>query len=125
MTWDTDWAYLAGLIDGEGCISASSQHAPRYHAQLKVLNTDRRMLNWIRETFAKGSVSVNRLGEGNSKTCFKWRVTGKENVAYILTEVLPYLVIKKDQALLARELCERPEQSRQREIYEKLKELHR
>ena|SRR5450755_2538267 len=121
----TDWAYLAALIDGEGCISANKQHAPKYHASVRVVNTDRRMLEWIVETFQIGIVTVNRRHRSptNWKWLYKWWVGGTIKLPYVLEGVMPFLVIKKEQAEIALELTLRPNNKRQKAIYLELQEL--
>lgn len=102
------------------------QHAPNYYACVRVVNTDKRMLEWIVDTFEVGGVTVN--GRNNAprwKYLYKWRAGGRKNLPFILEGVMPYLVIKKDQAELALELATRPAKERQLEIYLTLQELKR
>lgn len=118
----TDWAYLAGLIDGEGCISATPhKNGKNYNARLSIVNTDKGMLDWVVRTFKVGKVLVRNRAE--IKSCYKVQVANTKDLARILDGVLPYLLTKHDQALIAIELTTRPKLSRQEEIYNELKEL--
>jgi hypothetical protein len=120
------WAYLAGLIDGEGCIAA---HKPnlmkgKCYAKLTMVNTDKRMLEWCVETTGIGRVTIHarHLKNPKWKTVYKWWV-GADNLRYILEGVMPYLTTKKEQAQLALDLIgpPRPPLDRQGELCELLK----
>lgn len=117
---EVEWAYLAGLIDGEGCISAQAPNrGDRYFAQVRVVNTRLEMLEWIERRFG-GVISFNRRATIKWRALYKWRIHGQAKVAWILIGCMPYLVIKRDQAHIALELCNRPEKGRQYDIYREL-----
>lgn len=103
-------AYLAGIIDGEGCVGVYHRAGPRYGraggtARVYVCNTDRRILDWIAERFG-GNVYTSRAStQPGWKTVYAWQATGKP-AASVINEVLPYLVAKREQALLALEFIE-------------------
>jgi len=97
-------AYLAGIIDGEGCFHACKlKNKPgdgykngHYRCVLKVANTDKKLFDWLQETF-RGTCSA-AFKETRDKThrrdCYEWVVTG-HRLLDICRQVLPYLVIKK------------------------------
>lgn len=97
-------AYLAGIVDGEGCFHACKlKNKPgdgykngHYRAVLKIANTDIRLFHWLQETF-KGTCSA-AFKETRDKThrraCYEWTVTG-HRLLDICRQILPYLVIKK------------------------------
>lgn len=124
MPKDTEWAYLAALIDGEGCISASPHRNGRnYNVRLSIVNTDRRCLDWCVHTFDTGTVLIrNRKLQ---KICYKWQVANVHKLAVILTQCLPFFTIKREQAELALERTHNPPTDRQKEIYFELKALKR
>ncbi len=111
---NTDWARLAAFIDGEGCIhSALTVHKPsvkwknsRTHYEyikITVTNTDPRLSQWIVNTFGGGNIqhhTNNKRKNTNWKSCFFWSVSS-EKAAAILRGVMPYLLLKKDQAEIA------------------------
>jgi len=123
---DTDWAYLAGLIDGEGCISTvhTNPRNGQFNAKIAIVNTDKTVLDWIVKTFAVGNVYPRRL-RLPMKQSWRWQLAAGSSVSRILNGVYPYLIIKKDQAVLAIELCSRPAKRRQLEIYGALREAKR
>jgi hypothetical protein len=52
-------AYVAGLIDGEGCIGAYHQHGRLVLGRMQVTNTDKRMVDFLLSTIGKGHISVH------------------------------------------------------------------
>lgn len=100
-------AYLAGIIDGEGCIGIEhlrannkSRKKDYYLCRLTVINTDEELMKKLIFYF-KGSYSMRKKIEGR-KPCFAWRVFG-DNQKMALQELYPYLYIKKPQAKLVLE----------------------
>lgn len=108
---DTDWAYLAGLIDGEGSLALvhrkrgerkrlgnqypfASDNA--YQCHVTIVNTDFKMIDWVRDTFGS-YVYFQRVREGR-KPLYVYAVQSKEDVGYILRGVLPYLLTKYEVA---------------------------
>ena len=87
---ETDLAYLAGLIDGEGTISASiSLNTSGYVAVnkfLSIFNTNYKLMLWIQSRFGGKIYSRDRADLWKTEHQIKW--------------VLPYLVIKSEQAEL-------------------------
>ena len=100
-------AYLAGIIDGEGCIGVyrsgwryAGRRTPRHALTLKVTNTDPRMLLWIMERFG-GTVRPTGEKRPRHRESWVWQMGSARMAANILVAVFPYLVIKREQAVLA------------------------
>jgi len=101
---DTDLAYMAGIVDGEGCLYISkipkkigdgyvSEH---YRGLLKIDNTDKSLIEWLDNIFsgtcsAKIRVTSSRKFE---REVFSWIATG-DRLLDLCEQILPYLVIKK------------------------------
>ncbi len=97
-------AYLAGIVDGEGCFHACKlKNKPgdgykngHYRCVLKVSNTDIRLFHWLQETFS-GTCSA-AFKETRDKLfkrdCYEWVVTG-HRLLDLCRQILPYLIIKK------------------------------
>lgn len=52
MTQDlTELAYMAGIIDGEGCISLYYNTKQQYACSLQVGSTSTELMSWIHERF--------------------------------------------------------------------------
>ena len=104
---ETDWAYLAGLIDGEGDIGIS------HTVRVRIANTDMGIIGWLREKFPE--VKTNKANSNTSygkKLCLKVEWNGR-NAIEVLTRTSPYLQGKKKKlAELALEFLDYVDDSR-------------
>ncbi len=106
----TDIAYAAGVIDGEGHVGIhrhwySSKRFGRYavyNCAVSVTNTNEPVLQWLKELFGVGNV----YPEGRKKPLkphykprFVWILSAKQ-AAHVIAVLLPFLRIKKEEALL-------------------------
>lgn len=102
MSWpETDLAYLAGFIDGEGSITIFSSQARgrrRDNLRFDIYNTDETVLLWIMQVFG-GRVHTIPRSRRDWKQEHVW-TAGPRQAACILTACLPYLKLKKRQAEL-------------------------
>lgn len=93
---ETDLAWTAGIIDGEGCIrinkSMTNYGRYRYQAILSVTNSDLRILNKLKDWFG-GNIYFRK------DMYFQWGLSGK-NISPILVKILPWLISKKEEAEL-------------------------
>lgn len=99
MILQTDLAYLAGLVDGEGTVSCSTTINKKglqvLHKQLSIFNTNLVLISWITSRFGGVVHSRQRSTKWKEEHQVKWSAT---EASVILELVLPYLVIKKEQA---------------------------
>jgi hypothetical protein len=100
-----EWAYFAGIIDGEGCINIHAQKSRKgekvfvyYTLFLVVGNTSYSMLKWLHDRF--GGSFVPRGNTVTQKQIWHWGVASQQ-AENLLRNILPYLVAKVDQAELA------------------------
>jgi len=102
MTVDEELAYLAGIIDGEGCVSiAKNTRRGRnyYSLRINVSNNSIDLMQWLEDTFGD-VVRTSYHRWYDRRDLYDWTASG--NQAQVLLElVLPFLIIKKDQAKLA------------------------
>ena len=92
-------AYIAGFIDGEGCISFyRRQHS--VNVKLIACNCKRAALDWIAETTGIGSVTKHTKGSAKHAASYYWQLNTKA-AGDLLRHIRPYLKIKGDQADLA------------------------
>ena len=103
---DLEKAYLAGIIDGEGCIMIDGQFLSTIRVQ--VSNTNATLIHFLEEVYGGAVQCVNPKATykcGVRKPLFQWRVTTSK-AERVLKDVLPYLKIKRDHALTALKLRE-------------------
>lgn len=100
--------YLAGLLDGEGCIRVTGafdrikSRSVSHSLNVRVSNTSDALIAWL---LREVGGSVNRLSmKGRERPCYEWSLYGKNAVAF-LEAVRPYLIVKRGQCDLALEFA--------------------
>lgn len=99
-------AYIAGLFDGEGTVTISVYNASRYGGrQRRILmvmlsSTDRSIIDFLLRLF-NGSLTITKA-HGNHKEIYRWTLSARM-AADFLSNVLPYLRIKREHAILGLE----------------------
>lgn len=100
-----DLSYIAGFVDGEGCISLRCFTGKRGYQEIRnslaIVNTNRKVLEWIKVKLSCGAVYDITGKRENQKSVFVYEVCDRVKLLYILKLLLPYLKVKKEQA----ELC--------------------
>lgn len=95
-------AYTAGLLDGEGCIGINKRgDNSGYRLTVFIANTDGRMIDFLINNFNFTSYT-KQSGHNNKKwrICWRWCLSGV-GAKLFLIDLLPYLIIKKEQAIYA------------------------
>lgn len=108
----TEVAYLAGILDGEGSISILKMRMKRksatywhYALQIRIASTHLPLIEWICDLVGGRiyeQTYVTRV-QGNRKRAQHWHIGGRADVAAFLRLVRPYLIVKAEQADLALE----------------------
>jgi hypothetical protein len=104
MTKQSKFAYLAGFIDGEGCFSITHNRngSPKgfgYTARICIVSTNRGILEWIVQNFGGSILNRNpKNWKSNWKKSYEWRFTSIKPMESLLLGLLPYLIVKKEQA---------------------------
>ena len=103
--------YIAGLLDGEGHITVihtftkrrkNGKRYPQYSLQLRISNTDERMIAWLNEKLGQWGRPINWVLRGNRRRCYQWIGIGARATS-LIKAIRPYLVIKGEQADIALE----------------------
>lgn len=138
MTSQSRAAYLAGFMDGEGSFSivktrqirftvgGSEVRGIRYQLHIKITNTHENVLKWISANFG-GQISAKKLVK-HWKPKWELTVTGSAKMERFVLSILPYLIVKREQALVALEFIklfgqEVPEQ--RAELRQKMRALNK
>lgn len=98
------YAYLAGFIDADGSISISTvAHNKNQVVALAAHNCKYAPIELLHNMFG-GKVRLKKTGkcrnEINWRPCYEWKLTANKAIA-VIKKLLPYLMIKKTQAILA------------------------
>ena len=97
-------AYLAGLIDGDGCITAflkkikTSPHGHAVKGRVKITSKSLKLLEAIKKEY--GGKITNR---GDGLYDLSWE--NFNEIKSILTKIIPYLIEKREQASHLQALC--------------------
>jgi hypothetical protein len=105
---DVERAYIAGIIDGEGCISPQFRHG-RVHVKVEVRNTNLNLIKWLLSKTGLGHVYTAK-NRANWKQTYSWEVFRFAEVRAILKVVQPFLIVKRKQAELTLKILEIREQ---------------
>lgn len=95
--------YLAGLLDGEGCIrigktnSQNNKHKYDYKGYIQIGMTDNKVLQWVKENFG-GNFYWARNKTTKSKVSYNWIMNPIAGAA-LLKKLAPYLIVKREQAI--------------------------
>ena len=149
---ETERAYCAGIVDGEGCISLTMHQQPTKAGwkdqvchKVYVSNTDKRLLEWFVGVTGLGAVKsyspgrstrLERFDPARVKPLYVWAIWGS-GIRQFLPQILPYLILKREHAELILEslaitrgqgygshLMEE-QKERRREIAVRMRELNR
>ena len=94
------WKYLAGLIDGEGCIDVqvTSYVYVRPRLRIGLTMTSRFLLEMLQANL--GGFISDRPGSGNHRPSACWELVGYGPACKTLRNIVNHLFLKKEQARL-------------------------
>jgi len=138
MTTEIKWVYLAALVDGEGCISiwrtksratdywVSKKTYKSFNLRIQVYNTNTTLMEYLVTQFGGTFKPRKKMQKETHKISYSWRPKGEGHTKEILTNILPHLVIKLEQAEIALEYIALPHHSPdKREIlYQRMRVLN-
>jgi len=101
---ETDIAYIAGLIDGEGYIGIKKdkgyqrqeRKTPGFHARIQIRMVDEPAIKFIAESLG-GSYYKEKPHSGNGRPLYCYQASDKK-AGEICRIILPYLRVKRDSA---------------------------
>jgi hypothetical protein len=97
---ETEKAYIAGIIDGEGSIVLGRRNTgckDTVYPHVSVGNTNEALLSWLRAKVGSGYWTAYKGGKPGWKPQTHWGVTSAKAYA-LLVEIRPYLILKGRQA---------------------------
>ena len=136
---DVDLAWLAGIIDGEGCfsiysVSRKDAETPSPSANLTITNSNRLLLNRCKEILDAHDIKYlyhdPKNGHQRGRKVMRIRVKNYSSMRKLIGLILPFLVGKAEQAAVMLEFVslagERGRLSLQgrAELMNKIKELN-
>jgi hypothetical protein len=116
---DVWWAYLAGLIDGEGSFGITKHKANTtrefyFYPYISISNTNEVALRFVKEKLGDiGNLhcvtTKKRKMINYWKPAFQFCIGKRKQILEIIPKILPYLIIKKEHALILLEFCRQRE----------------
>jgi hypothetical protein len=100
----TEVAWLAGLFDGEGSIVFPRNSNVLNSVRLTIANTNRELLETVQQRTGTGQLIVAMCSKRKNwkphyKPSWHWQCYG-ENTRSLLSQMLPWLIEKRDKALI-------------------------
>jgi hypothetical protein len=95
-------AYAAGIFDGEGYVDiyqatlSKASKSPSLMLRVVISQKDGRLMHWLQDNFG-GHVQQARK---DKYSIYRWDIRSQA-AARFLSQILPYIVVKKEQALIA------------------------
>ena len=86
---NSDLAWVAGLFEGEGCILRPPK------AELKIKMTDLDIIKRFQTITSGNSICIEDPPSPHHSRCYITRITGKDRVRDFLSEILPYLGMRR------------------------------
>lgn len=101
---NVDLAYTAGMIDSDGCIAINRSHKGYRHfcPWVQIAQIDSEGLKYIEKIF--NFLKYSNFCKDNKRKFHRLLIVGSK-CQIILKQILPYLKIKKKQALIVIKLC--------------------
>lgn len=103
-----DIRYAAGLFDGEGYVRVATYKKPnsihtRYQIYGGINMCHRPVIEALHSQFGGNMPTPGRRISPKHRPLYTWNVSSQK-MASFLRKVLPYLIVKRDEAILALEL---------------------
>jgi len=100
-----DLAYIAGVIDSDGCISIN-RDIKKYQPTVQVTQAQPEAINLINKIFG-GNYRIVKQSKSslNYKDLYLWRIRSRKNLGIFLEAILPFLRIKRKQAKIVIDYC--------------------
>jgi hypothetical protein len=98
---ETSKAYMAGLIDAEGCFSISRHVRADLYAMydplIRFTTTHKKTADWVVKTFG-GVMAKREWSHPTWKPYYQWRICNDKHASKFLSLILPYVRVKISEA---------------------------
>jgi len=107
--------FVVGMFEGEGCISFNYSNRKNpgkgyreyYTVHVIVGNSNKKLLKRFCDIVGVGKVvKKTKKPKRKHKTMYVWRISSQKKVFSFLAQVFPYLIEKKEKAVLVMEFLE-------------------
>lgn len=91
---EVDLAYLAGLVDGEGCFFIYRRGA----TGLQICMTSEKTIDWLHQTFSGNKRGVRHPTNIKWRPSYTWALQRQADLVWLIPRLLPYLRAKRSEA---------------------------
>ena len=123
---ETDYAYMAGYIDGDGCFYIGHERSPKRLkpkpiVSIIISSVNNKVLYHFKSLYG-GSVNISKKTSGNNKSQYHL-ILKKTESCKLINGILPYLTEKRDQCILLLEFAALNAFDKQIDCINKMKKL--
>lgn len=90
-------AYLAGLVDGEGCLAVRTRAGGYTQVSVEICMTSKKVLDWVKENFG-GTVYRALEARENRRQPWHWKINKATTSMQICERIRPFLNLKWPEA---------------------------
>jgi hypothetical protein len=83
-------AWLAGLVEGDGCIRAS---------EVAIQSVDRDVIERAKQVAGCGQIYFSGRKKAHHRDCYAWKVTSRRNIDYVLAAIEPWMLSRRTAAI--------------------------
>lgn len=129
---DAKWAWLAGIVEGEGCLNLAISKRKTgkwwYKAQFVISNNSLEILENVQQVVENGQIYKAKI-RGNRIQSYQFFINSRSRMLEVLHFLMPFLITKKRQAQLIIEFQNltqhyKGKSSRAHEIYLEMRKLN-
>lgn len=116
-----EWAYISGLIDGEGTITIFRRKGKKYEELTPIFSLssiDKEIIYWLKEKLKCGTISLSKNKRENQRDTYIIRKSGF-GILPILNGISPYTIIKKKNTILIKKFIKIRLNQKWKETYSK------
>lgn len=104
MLDDLEKGYIAGILDGEGCITIkvcnqTPKRMKRFTPELSIASTSKKVIEWLKEKL-KITSSIYSWQHKEKRRMYRISIWKQREIRDLLYQLLPLLIIKKEEAYL-------------------------
>lgn len=87
----TDAAYIAGLVDGEGTVTLSRRHRnENRHIVVSISNTERPLLEYVLSSVGAGKITGKRTYQPQHTASYTYTISNRQALR-LLDQIFPFL----------------------------------
>ena len=103
---DTELAWLAGLLEGEGAfilqrVPPTEREAARIRIKVSLQMTDRDVVEKVRDIVGLGTVRRAKTAKDHYKPTYQWQISAMGAVAALLQLLAPHMGMRRQQQIAA------------------------